>query len=294
MSQSISATDKTLQLTTPILPGPIRFKNCADLAHDTLALLRGWQAVLAVPEGRREPFLGITRKRSRFHWESKKALMPYTWARHKPRNPMGVLCEIHYELSDWFVELNPGYFCLHCAGVRIGRGIVIFPSDQRSGKSVLTIQFAERGHEIFGDDVVAITPRTLEAYSLGLLPRLRLPYPQNVDESFVSFINARPGPCSERYWYVALRDGELAPLGRTAPIKGFVLLERLSEGEAALEPISQGEVLKHVIRKNFATDTPVLTIFNRLKRLTGETRRYRLRYSNGSDAIALLCREFGG
>jgi hypothetical protein len=125
---------------------------------------------------------------------------------------------------------------------------------------------------------VAIKSRTLEAYSLGLLPRLRLPFPDNVDKNFANFVIARPGPSSERYWYVNLQDGELASLGRTASIKRFVLLERSIEGEAMLEPISQGKVLKRVICKNFATDIPVLTIFNRLKRPPSETWRHRLRY----------------
>lgn len=281
-----------LDLVTPRLPGVVRFRNCPELARDALALLRGWDAELTVPETA-DPFLTITRKRSRFHWDSDIALMSYTWARNAPRSVMGALCEIHYELSDWFVEDNPGFFCLHCAGVRFGDGVVMFPSDQRAGKSVLAMQLAQRGHELFGDDVVAIEPHSLHAYALGLLPRLRVPFPASAGSGFSEFVAERPGPQSHQYRYVGLRAGEHAPLGRTAPIKGFVLLERMETGPAILEPVSQGETLARLIRKNFATNMPVTRIFDRMKTITGAAQRWRLRYSDGESAIAALRERFG-
>lgn len=282
-----------LDLITPQLPGVIRFENSPELARAVLALLRGWRAELLASDGQAERFLTIARRRSRFHWESEQALMSYTWKRHPPRSVMGALCEIHYELSEWFVERNPGFFCLHCAGVRIGDGIVIFPSDQRAGKSVLSMQFAQRGHELFGDDVVAIEPVTLRAYALGLLPRLRVPFPAGLGSGFEKFVAARPGMENHQYRYVGLRGSEHAPLGRTAPITGFVLLERTESGPAVLEPVSQGETLARLIRKNFATDMPVTHIFERLKKITGAAQRWRLRYSDGESAIAALCERFG-
>jgi hypothetical protein len=281
-----------LDLGTPHLPAAVRFNNCPELASAVLALLRGWDAGLSEP-GPQTPFLTITRKRARYHWDSDIALKSYTWARHAPRSVMSALCEIHYELSDWFVEDNPGFFCLHCAGVRIGGGVVIFPSDQRAGKSVLSMQFAQRGHELFGDDVVAIEPKSLNAYALGLLPRLRVPFPENLGGGFRAFVAARPGPENHQYRYVGLRGAEHAPLGRTAPITGFVLLERMESGPAVLEPVSQGETLARLIRKNFATNMPVTQIFERLKSLTGVAQRWRLRYSDGDSAIAALRERFG-
>lgn len=282
-----------LDLLTPRLPGPLRFNNCPELAQHTLALLRGWDALLSEPDAAASPFLTIRHKRDRFQWESESVLKSYTWARHAPRSVMGALCEIHYEWSDWFVERNPGYFCLHCAGVRIGDGVVIFPSDQRAGKSVLAMQFARRGYELFGDDVVAIEPKTLEASALGLLPRLRVPHPPRLGQGFEKFVAQRPGFANHQYRYVGLRDSELAPLGSTAPIKGFVLLERLESGPSALEPVGQGETLARLIRKNFSRNMPVTRIFNSLRTITAGTQRLRLRYASGEAAIDALIERFG-
>jgi hypothetical protein len=219
--------------------------------------------------------------------------VPYRWTRRPPHTTFSALCDIHYELSEWFVRENPGYFCLHCGAVRIGDGVVVFPSDQKAGKSVLTMQFAQAGHEVFGDDVLAIAPKTHDAVALGLLPRMRLPLPETAGSAFADFVAQRRGPVGGHYQYMALRESEFAPFGKRAPILGFVLLERQPDGGASIEAVSQGEILKHVIRKNFATDIPALRIFNRLKSLTGRVRRFRLSYSRGADAIALLTREFG-
>jgi hypothetical protein len=282
-----------LDLKTLQLPNPLRFVNCPDLADDVFALMRGWGQTLDAAIDTVAPFLTVERKHTRFHWHSEQVLQSYTWAQHPPRSTMTALVEIHYELSDWFVERNPGYFCLHCAGVRFGDGVVIFPSDQRAGKSVLSMQLAQRGHELFGDDVVAIEPKKLDAYALGLLPRLRRPFPESLGKEFEAFIAARPGPENHQYRYVGLEENELARLGVTAPIKGLVLLERVDSGPALIESVSQGEMLARLIRKNFATDMPVTHIFDRLKKLTEQTECIRLRYSSGQSAIEALGARFG-
>jgi hypothetical protein len=283
-----------IDLQTRHWPSAIRFVNCPELAQSVFELMQGWGAGLVPADGSGEAFLTIERKRKYFHWESQEVLKSYTWAHEPPRSTMGALCEIHYELSDWFVERNPGYFCLHCAGVRFGDGVVIFPSDQRAGKSVLSIQLAQYGHELYGDDVVAIEPDTIDAYALGLLPRLRRPFPENLGKGFEAFVSARPGAENHQFRYVGLKGLELAPLGRTAPIKGFVMLERVAERPAMIEQVSQGEMLARLIRKNFATDMPVTQIFDRLKKLTSQTECLRLRYSTGEGAISALRARFGG
>jgi hypothetical protein len=271
----------------------MRFVNCPDLAKAVFALMRHWGVEIDPSTASQKPFLTIERKRKRFHWNSEDVLQPYSWKQHNPRSVMDALSEIHYELSDWFVECNAGYFCLHCAGVRFGGGIVIFPSDQRAGKSVLSMQCVLRGHELFGDDVVAIEPDTLHAFALGLLPRLRLPFADNVGKKFEAFVAARPGPEDRQYRYVGLGEQELAGFGRTAPISGFVLLERIADGPAVLEPVTKGETLARLIRKNFATDMPVTRIFDKLRDITMQAECLRLRYSNGESAIKLLRQKFG-
>jgi hypothetical protein len=290
-ARSIAA--ETCRLNFARLTKPLDFTGCPGLAKDVLTIARGWGGEFVDPLTGDAPLVTFARRRSRIHWMSEALDVPGLWRRRPPHSDFSALCGIHYEMSDWFLAENPEYLCLHSAAVRIGGSVMLLPADQKAGKSVLAMQFAAAGHKVFGDDVVAIVPRQQAAMSLGLLPRLRLPLPQAEGVAFADFAARRRGPSDRHYQYMNMREGEFAPLGKTAPIGCIVLLDRRSEGGAELVPVSQGEVLKHAIRKNFATTAPPLRIFRDLLAVTSKARRYRLHYARGQDAVALVEKELG-
>ncbi|GBF26390.1 hypothetical protein MnTg02_01428 [bacterium MnTg02] len=82
----------------------------------------------------------------------------------------------------------------------------------------------------------------------GVSPRLRLPLPENLADETLNFLKDRRGPESERYLYPDLSETELAERGSTAPIGGFVLLEREEGAEVKITPLDDSEILHHAVR----------------------------------------------
>lgn len=206
---------------------------------------------------------------------------------------MEALCDLHFELIEWFLDVHSNHLCIHCAAVEMEQGLVVFPSPTKAGKSTLTLQLAASGHRIFGDDVLPLEPERNEGFALGLSPRIRLPLPKALGAEPRAFLETHAGPGDRFYRYVDLSESELAQFGETAPVAALVLLERKASGPAHLEPVSQGEMLKLILRRNFADEVPAPDIFDRLHALCGDARRLRLTYSDGRAAVALLDRELG-
>ena len=68
-----------------------------------------------------------------------------------------------------------GAFLLHAAALRVGGGVVLLPGPPRAGKSTLALRARQRGFSLVGDDVVAISPATLEAEAAPRPLRERIP-----------------------------------------------------------------------------------------------------------------------
>lgn len=283
---------EAIRLSLAPLSKPLDFVGCPELVADVEVSLRGWGASRGVPARGMAPLVSFEKWRQRYHWVSSTLEQPVKWNKRLPRSAFSVLCDIQYELSDWFLVENPDYLCLHCAAVRMGDGAIIIPADGKAGKSTLIAHLAMAGHQVMCDDVLAITPGRPRAMSLGLLPRLRLPLSEGAAASYRDFVAARRGPSDRFYQYLALGPDEFAPYGTKLPIRAIVLLDRRDAGDVAIEPVGAGEVLKHMIRKNFAEEGDVGKIFDRLLRVAVSARRLRLRYARCEDAVAVLRREF--
>ena len=287
-----SAGNDPVRVTSPWLSFDLEFVGCPKIPVALAAILRGWDFTRA-PASTREK-LEFRWSGRRLHWHSTVKPVPRSWRRLPPANVFDAVCDIHYEMSDWFLLDHPGHLGLHSAAVEFGKGLVVFPSTVKAGKSVLTIACAAAGLRVYGDDVLAIHPKTNEGISLGMLPRLRLPLPDSGGNRFREFVAARSGPENKRHRYINLTDTEMAPLGAAAPIAGFVLLDRQQSGPAALGPVSHGEMLKCAISRNFAgAALRAADIFVRAEKLTANARRYRLTYTDCDQAIELLAKHFG-
>lgn len=283
--------DTLTRLHIPALSRPIVFDGCPELADAFCAILRGWY--LSADTGGHSPIGTVRRDTLGFSWNSDDTPVPEGWEVEPPRNVMEALCDLHFELIDWFLDVHPGHLCMHCAAAEFESGLVVFPSPTKAGKSTLTLQLAAAGHRIFCDDVLPLEPRFDHGFALGIAPRIRLPLPAPIRDELGAFLKARTGLQDRYYHYVDLAEPELAPLGTTAPVAALVLLERQNSGPARIEAVSHGEMLKLIIGRNFADVVPAPDIFDRLHRLAGDIPRVRLVYSRGGDAVQLLQQEFG-
>jgi hypothetical protein len=280
------------QLRFGAISGTLNLINCPDVAPLIVQTFRGWDVsfgLSSIP-----PTLAtVEKKRRYFHWDARQAEVPDSWRNRPVHRDFELLCDIHFEASDWYLKRYRGHLCLHCSAVRFGDQLVLFPADKKAGKSTLTMRLAQQGHRVYGDDVVLIEPKSGHALSLGLMTRLRLPLPASEGKSYARFVESKPGPADKKYKYVCLNDQEFAPLGEGLPIGAIVLLNRDGSDASHLEPVNRGLAVMHMIRKNFSRDMKASAIFDKVMRATSPSTFHRLTYARCGDAIALLQREFG-
>lgn len=273
---------------------PVEFCKCADFATGFAAILRGWDITESPRSDVREPLIVFRKTLRGFDWTAPWIGRSQLERDEPPITVMEAICDFHYEFIDWYVEEFPQDFCLHCASVKIGDGLIIFPSMQRTGKSLLMMQLAADGQRIFGDDVLTIKQGSDEGVAFGMLPRLRLPLPDTIHPELVEFINSHSGPSDSTHGYIALSDEVLAAYGESSKIHGAVILDRQTTGPAHLKSATNGQILKNMIDQNFATRISPLQIFNRLRKIAVKSRCFTLTYSDTREASALLINEFAG
>jgi Coenzyme PQQ synthesis protein D (PqqD) len=285
-------SEQTIVLALGAFGWIIAFSDCPKVVEALEAILTGWRLRRLPSAASQRADAQVRRTRTGFAWRSSRMPKPALWDEHPPVSAMQVLCDVHDVLFDWFLKASPRHLCLHGAAVRIGGGLVCFPSVQKSGKSTLCVALAARGHTVHGDDVLAIEPEESRGVALGIAPRLRKPLPKRLGARLVRFVTERAGPADRRWVYVELRDGEIAPLGATAPVEAFVLLQRGS-GAATLEPVAKSEMLREILLQNFARQVPPVETLDRLMQLTERVPCYRLRYGSVAGAARLIEQRFG-
>ncbi len=282
----------TILLSLAAFGWTVAFTGCPEVAEHLESILYGWR--LRRPSSATwTPDAHVRRTKAGFVWRSAVMAKPELWDAHPPVSAMQAVCDVHDVLFDWFLAANPRHLCLHAAAVRIGESLICFPSVQRAGKSTLCVALAARGHTIYCDDVLPVEPKCDFGVALGIAPRLRKPLPRSFGANLSRFVARRAGPSDRRWTYVNLGPGELAPLGESAPIGAFVLLQR-GASRARFEAVSRSVMLEEILLQNFARKLPPVEILDRLLRLTGGVPCYRLRYGSAAGAARLLERTFSG
>jgi len=191
-----------------------------------------------------------------------------------------------------YVHEDRELLCLHGAAAEFAGKLVLFPSNYRAGKSILSACLAASGVRLFGDDVLPISLLDAEGIAPGFAPRLRLPLPDNLGSETCDFIDKHNRLQGEQYLYLDLESDVLAPRGFQLPIGAFVLLEREEGTRPLLEIVSEVEVLRQVIWQNFARETEAPKILRVLSELVASSQRFRLRYDRAEDAVRLLLEIF--
>jgi hypothetical protein len=270
---------------------PLLLADCPDLLPVIDRVLAAWPHEIARGGAAR---LAPQAHRITLAWEAGLYRLGSPWldAPIRHRDPVNAVCDLVVHLVHGFVAAHPTALCLHSAAARLGRRLIVFPNVYRGGKSLLCAHLAGLGAEVFADDVIPVRGRANHGFALGLAPRLRLPLPDIVMPEFEDFVAARAGAASDRYQYLDLGPGLLAPFGASAEIAALVLLDREAGREAALEPLPRGEALRRVIARNFARRQPARRILERLERIVMGTPCYRLAYADPATAARLISARF--
>ena len=167
---------------------PVEFRGCPEFANGFTSILRGWDITECSNNTSIEPLIVFRKTIMGYDWTAPWVGRSQLKRSEPPITVMEAVCDFHYEFIDWYVEEFPKDFCLHCATVKIGDGLVVFPSTQRAGKSIMTMQLAHDNQKVFGDDVLAIKDGSQEGIAFGMLPRVRLPLPEGLNHDVINFV----------------------------------------------------------------------------------------------------------
>lgn len=209
-------------------------------------------------------------------------------------NAVSAVCLLIADLAFELLRADDSLFCLHGAAVAFGGRLILFPDDHHAGKSTLTAVLGQRGHVVFSDDVLPVAVGAegrIEGIANGILPRIRLPVPDDLGQGFRGWAGANPGPANNQYKY--LQVPRLAQQGARLPIGAIVRLERRAGAATMLQPMSQGEAFESVIGRNFARDRHSAHILAAFGALAGQARLHRLSYASAEAAADLLASTFG-
>ncbi len=256
--------------------------GCREIYASFATVFRGWRIDQAAAS-EQPPILSLSSTRKGYRLEGAWLAKPIV-----RRDRVDALCGFIAEFVRAYVNDDQRLLCLHGAAAEFDGRLVVFPNRYRAGKSVLSACLAAAGVRLFADDVLPIGGPDDFGMAPGIVPRLRLPLPENLAPSTRDYIEARQGPRGRKYLYLDLAEAELASYGTGAPIGGFVLLDRVANAVPKFEPVDPGEMLRDVIWQNFAREAPAPEILERLERIVLRARCLRLRYGRADEAAALL------
>lgn len=258
-------------------------------------------AVIEIPDG--EEFAGILRA-SAFDWpfreasshEQPVAAVRKSGERYELAAPdaetievaaASAACSVIVDAVKGYIAAHPSRLCLHCGSAMLNGRLVVFPGQFRAGKSTLVARLAAGGHTIFGDDVLPLDDMDECGVAMGIAPRLRVPLPASVPESFRAFAERHATLRDHRYHYLNPPD-RIARRGTAAPLGAIVLLDRRAEGPAALFHSSRAAALHSLIVQNFSRGATADDLLNRMHALVERLPAFVLRYSELDAAAALL------
>ncbi|CAN0540676.1 unnamed protein product, partial [Laminaria digitata] len=211
----------------------------------------------------------------------------------KFENPYDAANGLAGGLISVFVSRDPQMVCLHAGAARVGDGLVVVIGDSFAGKSSVALHLAVLGNRFFGDDQLSVTLENPSyGMCLGLMPKVRLPLPDDCGDAFREFVDGYSSMQGEEMAYLKLWEGEAGTFGETAPVRALVFLDRTEAGESELRPASRPELVKAMVRTAFAPHISSPDLLAGLTRLADAAEAYHLRFSSSRDAAALLSREF--
>ena len=263
--------DETLYLIFDDMPRPVELINCSHLLEHFSLVFPGWSLMQSF-EPVQPPVLTLSRARDAY------TLRGYWLDEPLQRfDDVDAICALVAEVMKAYVRQDDKLLCLHGAAAEFADRLIVFPA---------------AGVRLFCDDILPVSLAGGEGVAPGLAPRLRLPLAENLSRESKDYIQRHNRLEGSRYLYLDLERDALAPRGWPLPIGAFILLERQPGAGAALEPVTEAEVLRQVVWQNFAREAEAPKILEVLGRLVRHAQRYRLRYDRAEEAAALLGERF--
>lgn len=267
---------------------PVALIGCDELAPIIRQVLSGWDVRDTVVTDSTQADIVIRRTEKGYCRSS-----PWSAKSASYKHPVNAVCDFLVDLINAYIADHPQLLCLHTAAVHLDDGLVLFPGTYKAGKSTLSVHCAAAGLRVFADDVLPVDGESKAGIAPGILPRLRLPLPEEAGSIFTDFVKRHEGDRSDRYLYIALGADLLAPRETRAPITAIVLPERIESGPTEVTRISSSETLKRAILQNFSRSLPASDILGRLHDIVANARCFELRYRSGEEAVDLLRQQVG-
>ena len=221
----------------------VRLDACAELLTPILSFLRSWP-LHAGPASDTGRCLIVV-----FPARSGEYAIKAPWLSSPVRETSlaCLLCSLSIEMVMALCLHMPSLMHMHAAAVQLPTGLYLFVGDNRAGKSSLVTRLMAGGGVDYGDDLVGISSTGMEAFSLGIPPRLRLPLPPSA--RLRSFVCTHIGERDERYCYLQSDLETLAPFGTRRKIDACVFLCRRRRGNAVLRysPSSAHRLIPHCV-----------------------------------------------
>lgn len=251
--------------------------------HQTIL---GWYPA-DMPSTRDDPRLSLVRKQN----TGFMAQSVYLDETLHGLNVAAATCAVIADIAQDFLETHPGCLALHCGAFRYNNRLIAITGPSHAGKSTLTARLTvEPDMEVFCDDVLPL-PEDGQAFALGIAPRLRLPLPTASSRTFQAHVATHLGPHDDRYGYVCAPT--VAPHGTRAELSVVLILDRRTDGHAALHAVHEGEALRFLLSQNMTDLSNADRAFGKMSDLLAKVTCLRLAYADLEDAVSLLRTAFG-
>jgi len=263
------------------LNDPLCLIDCEHLAESFSVLFPEW--CYSVGEHHVTPLITI-------EFESGEYRLSTSWSSEVNRytDKVDILCELVAQvlLAKSFSDSESLY--LHAASVVINGKLVVFPSQYRAGKSLLTACLTAAGCRYFCDDVFPLALDECKGKPLSVAPRLRTPIPDTTDLQSANFIESHITLQGKRYAYLGLEKELRVAQNDLLDIGAFVLLERREGIQVQIEELPAAVIFQQLIKQNFAREIDGSRILSTLSKAISQAQCVKICYDRTDDAVSLL------
>ncbi len=148
-----------------------------------------------------------------------------------------------------------GTVCLHASAVAVNDRIVVFVGPEGAGKSTTAAGFAQLGHAVSSDDIVALVEHEQQFQVLPAYPSVNL-WPDSVEKLYGSPDALPPITADWDKRFLALNQGGIPQFEpRQLPIGAIYFFDDPADAaEQCVEPLSKKEALLTLVANTYATN----------------------------------------
>jgi len=267
------------------IKAPILLDNCPELLAFIKKNLSGWAIRLSSKaDPKYSPIITIRKTPKGYVRLSNWLEQPKTF-----KHPVDAVCDFLVDLMKAYLDENENLLCLHCAAVKFGSNLFLFPSTYSAGKSSLAVALAMEGATIFSEDVLPLDIETGACIASGIHVRLRNPLPDDFSDEFTEFISVHTSSESKKFRYLNLPENSVAPLGTRGEISKIYVIERAPDIDGLKEEIiTDSEILKLILLRNFSHANSADNTLTFFLNLIQNIECWKLKYSTTEVAAAYL------